>query len=307
MAARGDGEQGEDRDQGYFFSGPRVEQLSKVLKNGHRVVNYQQTGVGISEELRSPWHDATLFAQGTIIEDAQGGLVQEVALYETIDVEGDVAWSTMWRPAQGPASLCLRSGTGKWLGITGSGRIRGWQPRADDHVMPDWEIGWRIDLEHCRGAGLSAREGTHANYDRGFSIHGPHVADFTKTLANGITLVANHQPFGVRVSENLNAVSPRHYATGNGRGTTIKRDGRILGDILLLEDTDPDGDIAWLFHEWWYTEAPGTGPNSGYWYLGGTGKWKGITGVGKPLGRIRHRNDENNMLRLEISWTITDA
>jgi hypothetical protein len=170
--------------------------------------------------------------------------------------------------------------------------------------MPEWKINWNLDIEHSRGVTVSAAKGTYPNYDRGFSIHGPHIPDLTKHLANGITLVANHQPFGVRLSEDPNAVSPRHYATAVGRGTTIKEGGRILGDVLLLEDTDPDGDIAWLFHEWWYTEAPGTGPASAYWYLGGTGKWKGISGVGKPLGRIRHRNDENNMLRVEISWTI---
>lgn len=291
-------------DRGYFFSGPPMQQRNKLLRNGNRVINYYQTGVIITETARSPWRNATLFAQGTVVKDAQDNLCQEVALYETIDAEGDVTWSTMWRPPSGPVSLRLRSGTGKWLGIAGDGTILGWLKRADDHVMPEWKMNWKIDLEHCRGADVEAQIRGYANYDRGFSMHGPHVADFTKELANGLTLIANHQPFGVRISENLNATSPRHYATAVGRGTTIRDNRRILGDILLLEDTDPDGDIAWLFHEWWYTEAPGTGPASGYWYLGGTGKWKGITGVGKPLGRIRHRNDENNMLRVEIGWTV---
>jgi hypothetical protein len=297
-------ERGTDKDEGRFFAGPYTIQRSNVLKNGNIVTNYSQTGVVITNNPRSPWRDATLFIQGTTIRDSKENLIQEVALYETVDAEGDVTWSTMWRPAGDVISLRLRSGTGKWLGITGNGHIFRWQNRADDHFMPQWEMHWKIDLEHSRGAGLKAEKGTYMNYDRGFSIHGRHIADFTKNLANGVTLVANHQPFAVRLSDDVNVVSPRNFATGVGRGTTIRKNDRILGDILLLEDTDPDGDITWLFHEWWYMDLPGTGPASGYWYLGGTGKWKGIIGVGKPLGRIRHRNDENNMLRVEISWTV---
>ena len=78
----------------------------------------------------------------------------------------------------------------------------------------------------------------------------------------------------------------------------------VIGDVMLIEDMDPDGDIAWLFHEFWYTEGLPFGTHAGYWYLGGTGKWDGIKGVCKPLKRIRVRNDVNNMIALELSWTI---
>ncbi len=68
---------------------------------------------------------------------------------------------------------------------------------------------------------------------------------------------------------------------------------------MLLEDTDPDGDIAWLYHEWWYGEGPGT-----YRFIGGTGKWAGISGVGSTLGILKDRTDDHYMLRSEIFWNI---
>jgi hypothetical protein len=39
-------------------------------------------------------------------------------------------------------------------------------------------------------------------------------------------------------------------------GHDDKLDGKTLGDVMLLEDTDPDGDIVWLYHEWWVREGP---------------------------------------------------
>ena len=123
-------------DQGYFFSCPLVEQRNKMLKNGNTVINYYQTGVIYAGSPGCPWYNATLFAQGTMVKDAEGKVIQEVALYETVDAQGDLTWTTMWRTGTGPTSLRLRSGTGKWLGITGKGDILGWQKRADDHLMP---------------------------------------------------------------------------------------------------------------------------------------------------------------------------
>jgi len=69
--------------------------------------------------------------------------------------------------------------------------------------------------------------------------------------------------------------------------------------LLLLEDTDPDGDVAWLAHVWWYGKGPGT-----YRFLGGTGKWEGITGVGITRGMLRPRSDDHFMLKSELRWKI---
>ena len=68
---------------------------------------------------------------------------------------------------------------------------------------------------------------------------------------------------------------------------------------MLLEDTDPDGDIVWLYHIWWY----GTGPGQ-YRFIGGTGKWEGIIGEGRTLGMLRPRTDDHWMLRSEMHWKI---
>ena len=85
---------------------------------------------------------------------------------------------------------------------------------------------------------------------------------------------------GVLLSENPEAKSPRNHATCYDRGTTIKT-AAGNGDIMLLEDTDPDGDVVWLCHIWWYGKGPGT-----YEFIGGSGKWHGITGVGVTGGML---------------------
>lgn len=77
------------------------------------------------------------------------------------------------------------------------------------------------------------------------------------------------------------------------------RGGDRIADVMLLEDTDPDGDVVWLHHLWWYDAGPGR-----YRFIGGTGKWDGITGEGRTLGVLRHRKDDHWMLRSEMHWNI---
>ena len=67
----------------------------------------------------------------------------------------------------------------------------------------------------------------------------------------------------------------------------------------MLEDTDADGDIVWLYHEWWYGKGPGR-----YEFLGGTGKWADISGVGKTLGMVCSRADDHYMPTWEMRWKI---
>lgn len=69
---------------------------------------------------------------------------------------------------------------------------------------------------------------------------------------------------------------------------------------MLLEDTDPDGDVVWLCHIWWYGKCPGT-----YEFIGGTGKWQGISGVGVTRGMVRERSDDHFMLKSEMHWNIS--
>lgn len=75
--------------------------------------------------------------------------------------------------------------------------------------------------------------------------------------------------------------------------------GRDLADVMLLEDTDPEGDTVWLYHEWWYGKGPGS-----YEFVGGTGKWAGITGYGVTNGVLRDRVDEHWLIKSEMHWNI---
>jgi hypothetical protein len=166
--------------------------------------------------------------------------------------------------------------------------------------MLDCEISWRVERDRKRDCPSLVASGDYRDYDTGYSFHGPHVVTGTKALANGLTLVANHQS-GVLISEN--ADSPRHNATCYDRGTTIKTsEGKTLGDVMLLEDTDADGDIVWLYHEWWYGQGPGS-----YEFIGGTGKWKGIVGLGQTLGMVQRRADDHYMPTWEMHWRIRQS
>jgi hypothetical protein len=270
-----------------------------ALTNGLTLQANHQSGVVVSENPASPLHHATVFAQGTTVEDAGAVVLGDARLWEFTDPDGDSAWAIglNW-PANGPCAYCLVHGTGKWEGIGGTFRtLDALQERADDHVMLRWEVDWKV--EPGRGWDYEAlvEGGTYTDDDTGYSFHGPHVVTATKELANGLVLAANVQS-GVLISENPN--SPRYNATCYDRGSTIKdTSGKALGDIMLLEDTDADGDVVWLYHEWWYGQGPGR-----YQFLGGTGKWAGIAGVGKTLGMVRRRADDHYMPAWEMHWKI---
>ena len=62
------------------------------------------SGVIVSENPDSPWHHATFLSFGTVVQDAEGALIQEVALCETTDADGDSTWSIYWNPPDGQAT-----------------------------------------------------------------------------------------------------------------------------------------------------------------------------------------------------------
>ena len=286
-------------DTGYIFAGPVVEEKKKVVKEGVILIDNHRTGVVFSENSDSPWYHSAFYSHGSILRDLEGRLIQEVALCETTDVDGDLAWCIYWKPDEGPGSFHFVVGTGKWEGITGSGKALGMvQNRADDHIMPKYEIQWKIDKENDGKIQSLVKEGEYTNHATSLSFHGPHVSELMRDLSNGLNLEISTQA-GVLMGENPDVASPRSYATCYDRGTTVRRDGKTLGDVMLLEDTDPDGDMVWLIHVWWYGKGPGS-----YQFIGGTGKWQGIIGEGTTLGMLRERTDDHYLLRSEIHWRI---
>ena len=286
-------------DTGYVFSGPHITQVKKTLKTGITWVDNVQQGVMVSENPNSPWYQATFLSHGTTLIDAEGKVLGDVALCEMTDPDGDTTWMMIsWWYAEGPGQFQLVQGTGKWEGITGKGKTIGSvRERNDDHFMPEWEMNWEIKPGV---KAFSPPEGTvYTDHDVCLSFHGPHVTESTKVLKNGHILIASHQA-GVLLSDNREAVSPRILATCFDLGTTIQdANGKTLGDVMLLEDQDPDGDFVWLCHVWWYGKGPGW-----YRFIGGTGKWKGIQGEGITQGMLAPRVDDHYMLKSEIHWCI---
>ena len=241
-----------NRDKGYIFANPRVIDVTKPLESGNVLLDCHTKGVIISENPASPWYNATYLAFGTLVNDAEGNLVQEVMLVETTDADGDCTWSVFWHAPETLGTYEFVQGTGKWEGITGSGHaLPDTNKRVDGYTMPQWEITWSLDAELATKA-----EGEFPFSDTCLSFHGAHITRSTKELSNGYSFVLSSQS-GVLLSDDPDKISPRNHATCFDRGTTIKKDGKTQGDVMLLEDQDPDGDVAWLIHVWWYGKGPG--------------------------------------------------
>ena len=283
-------------DQGYFFIGPEIETSGKEFKDGKYLMHYTHEGVVISENVASPWHDGILYVQGSALMDSEGKRIADVALCEITDQEGDLCWFVFRNTDEG-FKLDIRAGTGKWDNISGSAKMgKETDPRADGYLKFPWEMSWEI-IERSNTDNTINMD-KYEFHDQGLSFHGPHITTLTKELNNKVTLVYSNQS-GVLLSEDPEAMSPRNFATCFDRGTTYQLEGKTLGDVMLLEDTDPDGDIVWLYHEWWYGKGPGS-----YEFIEGTGKWKSITGQGVTLGMLRARTDDHFMLRSEMHWNI---
>lgn len=275
-----------------------IEEKVKIVKEGVVIVDNHRTGVVINNTPDSPWYQAAVYSHGSILRDAKGKIIQEVALFEVTDGDGDLNFCVYWQPPREQGSLHFVVGTGKWEGIAGNGKMLGMvRDRADNHILPKFELQWKINNKpHGQIASLK-RGGDYTNHAKSLSFHGPHVSEMVRDLANGLNLEISTQA-GVLLGEGPEE-SPRAYATCYDRGTTVRRGGDTLGDVMLLEDTDPDGDVVWLIHVWWYGKGDGS-----YQFIGGTGKWEGITGEGTTLGMLRERSDDHYMLRSEIHWRI---
>jgi len=284
-------------DSGYLFLHPHETMRVKEVKKGIFLEATHQAGVVVSDNPESPWHLATIFKQVTLVKDTAGNILTEVALLETCDKDGDMTFGFLWKPAGEKGTFTYAVGTGKWEDITGRATLGGEvASRMDGCSMPKFEMSWEInpnrpDIEK------ELKEGNYSNIDHCFSFHGPHVYERRTELENGVKLAVSNQSGTLR-TDDPSKVSPRNYATCFDRGTTIILPNST-GDVMLLEDTDADGDVAWLAHMWWYGKGPGT-----YRFIGGTGKWEGITGVGVTRGMLRSRTDDHFMLNSELGWKI---
>lgn len=289
----------EGDDSGYIFSGPVVEEKRKTVKPGTILIDNHREGVIVSENPGSPWHESTFYTQGSILRDADGRFIRQVALCETTDPDGDLTWSVLWEPKEGEATYHFVVGTGKWKGIAGEVTTTGIvKRRADDHTMSGFKMLWKIDARNDETIEPFAPRGAYTNHATSLSFHGPHVTESMRELVNGLRLEVSTQA-GVLIGEDPSVPSPRSYATCYDRGTTLWREGKRLADVMLLEDTDSDGDMAWLVHVWWYARGRGL-----YKFIGGTGEWEGIRGEGASLGMLRARTDDYYLLRSEIHWRI---
>jgi hypothetical protein len=286
-------------DSGYIFTGPTVERKRKFVKPGVILIDNHKSGAIVSDNTSSPWHKASYYAHGSILTDAEGKFIRQVAFCETIDPDGDVTWSILWEPSEGKATYHFIVGTGKWKGIAGEATITGTQRRADDGTIPSYKMNWELDEKNDQTVPAFEPKGQFTNQASSLSFHGPHVTEATRELSNGLKLIVNTQ-IGVLMPEDPSVQSPRGYVASYDKGVTVWKDEERLADVMLLEDTDAEGDMSWLVHVWWYARGRGL-----YKFVGGTGKWEGIRGEGTTLPAIlKARTDDYHFLRSGIRWRI---
>ena len=241
-------------DEGFFFVGPEMETSGKKFKDGKYLKHYTHEGFVISENEWSPWHDGIMYVQGSALINEGGKRIADVALCEITDREENLCW-LIFENSEGRFQLEIKAGTGKWKDISGSAEMfTATETRADGYLKFPWNLSWEIKEKAADRKAINKDD--YSFHDQGLSFQGPHITTLTKELNNSVTLVYSNQS-GVLLSEDPEAASPRNFATCFDRGTTYQLEGKTLGDVMLLEDTDPDGDIVWLYHEWWYGKGPG--------------------------------------------------
>ena len=292
-------------DHGYLFMGPRDEITSKQIKEDRYITAFISKGVVVTANPESPWYHAACFAHGSVITNKEGQILKEVIIYETTDAQGDLTWSVLWLP-EGKGSqgtFTLIQGTGKWAGIMGQGQTNDMiTDRSDHHIMPSYDISWEIDKINAPFSDSIQGKENYTYMDQCLSFHGPHEFLESRELNNGISLEFSSQSGVLMSMLGPETISPRNGATCFDRGNTVKLDGKTQGDVMLLEDTDADGDVVWLYHIWWYNKGPGI-----YHFIGGTGKWEGIQGVGVTRGMFKGRTDDHFMLKSELHWNLPGA
>ena len=76
-------------DVGYTFQGPWIIDRTMPLSNGLTLEAKHQSGFVLSEDPSSPLYDATVFAQGTTLKNADDAVLGNVQLIEFTDPDGD--------------------------------------------------------------------------------------------------------------------------------------------------------------------------------------------------------------------------
>jgi len=115
-------------DSGYLFSSAHVdEERLKLDGKGLSAVATHQKGVSFGQNEDSPWYRASFLAQGTSLKTEDDVSTQDVALLQFIDKDGDITWAYIdWNYSDAEfAEFYIMSGTGKWEGIIGKGRVTG--------------------------------------------------------------------------------------------------------------------------------------------------------------------------------------
>ncbi len=287
-------------DNGMLVLGPWVIDRVKKFKDGREVIGYHQTGFATSNNNDSPIHNASIYVISTVVKDAEGKMADHARLIQFIGASGDVAWAyAVRRPdtKEGEYSFKIKSGIGCWKNIVGTINETGFiEERVDGFTHVSIEASFEI------GDGDRAQYYEHKtlykNYDQGYSFHGAHIHESQIDLPGcEIDNIVLNKQNGVIISEVTD--SPRHDATCCDRGYMMRKGDRTLGDVMLLEDTDAEGNVIWIYHEWWYGVGPGI-----YEIMGGHGKWSGISGTGNSVSMISKRQDEWFMPTWELSWNI---
>jgi hypothetical protein len=301
-------------DEGYVVVRAPVIEHTAQFKNGRKHDIYHAYGIFASDNPDSPFYRATYYSQGSVVTDPVGEL-GEVAIITIVSPDGSVSWvylNSLY--VDGPIEFYFANGTGRWHGITGGGTFEQPVRRTDGGKMANWKLEWKMDLDNRQVITGSPDWGPpYTNRSIGFTFHGLHLTQEAVDIGNGLVLLENDQSGRVYMDS---PDDPFHLTDGYYQGTTVQdvsgeeypelRADGVWSDVGIKGYTRADGETLWVIHLSWYHEGHGL-----YWVIGGTGKWRGMRGVGRYQTeslrkRMPRRIDPNNLGSFEFDWKMVE-
>jgi len=122
-----------------FTSGTQKVLSTTPLKNGHTAARVLYLVGIVTDAQEGPFHGATQQCLATVINSADGSLVEGHGACDGIDRDGDVWWISLSMAGDSPIRWAITGGTGKYEGLSMSGVNNLIAQHADGIVLGRFE------------------------------------------------------------------------------------------------------------------------------------------------------------------------
>jgi hypothetical protein len=122
-----------------FTSGTQKVLSTTPVKNGHTVTRVLYLVGIVTDAQEGPFHGGTQQCLATVINNADGSLVEGHGACDGIDPDGDVWWISLSMAGDSPIRWAITGGTGKYEGLAMSGVNKQIAQHADGIVLGRFE------------------------------------------------------------------------------------------------------------------------------------------------------------------------